>query len=105
VSPEIGLDASAASKRLARNGPNVLSPKKSQYWKKILRYTFGDFCSILWIGEHPFVLYHLTVLTTAAGVIIFFISWKPLGSPPAPYNLALAIVVYAQSDSNHSLAC
>jgi sodium/potassium-transporting ATPase subunit alpha len=53
-----------------------LTPKKSQYWKKILRYVFGDFCSILWVG-----------------VVIFFISWKPLGNPPAPYNLALAIVV------------
>ena len=48
----------------------------SPYWKKVLRYLFGDFCSILWIG-----------------VIIFFISWKPLGNPPQPYNLALAILV------------
>lgn len=26
-------------------------------------------------------------------MILFFISWKPLGDPPAPYNLALAVVV------------
>jgi sodium/potassium-transporting ATPase subunit alpha len=76
VSVSTGLDASAAKKRLERNGPNTLTQVKSQLWKKLLRYTFGDFCSILWIG-----------------VIIFFISWKPLGNPPAPYNLALAIVV------------
>lgn len=76
VSPDIGLDSPAAAKRLQRNGPNVFAKRKSQYWKKILRYVFGDFCSILWVG-----------------VIIFFISWRPLGNPPAPYNLALAIVV------------
>lgn len=76
VSPSSGLDSGAASRRLDRNGRNILIQRKSQLWKKLLRYTFGDFCSILWIG-----------------VIIFFISWKPLGNPPAPYNLALAIVV------------
>jgi hypothetical protein len=43
VSPEIGLDSSAAAKRLARNGPNALSPKKSQLWKKLLRYVFGEY--------------------------------------------------------------
>jgi sodium/potassium-transporting ATPase subunit alpha len=76
VSASAGLDTAAASRRLARNGANILTPHKSQFWKKMLRYLFGDFCSILWIG-----------------VVIFFISWKPLGNPPAPYNLALAIVV------------
>jgi sodium/potassium-transporting ATPase subunit alpha len=76
VSPSAGLDSGAAEKRLKRNGPNRLARKKSDMWKRVLRYLFGDFCSILWIG-----------------VIIFFISWKPLGNPPAPYNLALAIVV------------
>ena len=76
VSLNSGLDTSAAERRLQRNGKNVLTQKKSQYWKKVLRYLFGDFCSILWVG-----------------VIIFFISWKPLGNPPQPYNLALAIVV------------
>jgi sodium/potassium-transporting ATPase subunit alpha len=76
VSASAGLDGAAAARRLTRNGPNILTPHKPQMWKKLLRYLFGDFCSILWFG-----------------VIIFFISWKPLGNPPAPYNLALAIVV------------
>lgn len=77
VHPDSGLDASAAMRRLERNGKNVLTQKKSQYWKKLFNYTFGGFCSILWIG-----------------VIIFFISWKPLGNPnPQAYNLALAIVI------------
>lgn len=76
VHPDSGLDSPAAGRRLERNGKNVLTQKKNKYWLKLFNYTFGGFCSILWIG-----------------VIIFFISWKPLGSPPQPYNLALAIVV------------
>lgn len=51
VSPSSGLDGSSAAKRLTRNGPNVLVQRKPQYWKKMLRYLFGDFCSILWVGE------------------------------------------------------
>ncbi|PWN31554.1 K, P-type ATPase [Meira miltonrushii] len=76
VNSALGLDQEAAKRRLERNGKNVFSKRKNTYYKKLLRYVFGDFCSILWIG-----------------VIIFFISWKPLGDPPQPYNLALAIVV------------
>ena len=76
VNNDLGLDQEAAKRRLERNGKNVFSKRKNTYYKKLLRYIFGDFCSILWIG-----------------VIIFFISWKPLGDPPQPYNLALAIVV------------
>lgn len=76
VLPESGLDTPAATRRLERNGKNVLTQKKNKYWLKLFHYTFGGFCSILWIG-----------------VIIFFISWRPLGNPPQAYNLALAIVV------------
>lgn len=76
VSAQLGLDDEAAGRRLERNGKNVFAKKRNTYYKKLLRYVFGDFCSILWIG-----------------VIIFFISWKPLGNPPQAYNLALAIVV------------
>jgi sodium/potassium-transporting ATPase subunit alpha len=76
VAPDVGLDTPAANRRLQRNGPNVLTHRKPPFWRKLARYLFGDFCSILWVG-----------------VIVFFISWKPLGNPPAPYNLALAIVV------------
>ncbi|CDU21948.1 K, P-type ATPase [Sporisorium scitamineum] len=76
VLPDAGLDSSAAARRLERNGKNVLTQKKNKYWLKLFNYTFGGFCSILWIG-----------------VIIFFISWRPLGNPPQAYNLALAIVV------------
>lgn len=72
-----GLSPAEASARLARNGKNELPHISPNYVTKILKYIFGGFCSILWVG-----------------VIIFFICWRPLGNPdPAPYNLGLAVLV------------
>ncbi|KAJ5701359.1 hypothetical protein N7488_008907 [Penicillium malachiteum] len=72
-----GLSNAQSAARLARDGKNQLPHVPPKYVKKILKYVFGGFCSILWIG-----------------VIIFFICWRPLGDPdPAPYNLGLAILV------------
>ncbi|KAJ5376360.1 hypothetical protein N7509_013246 [Penicillium cosmopolitanum] len=72
-----GLSSAEAASRLARNGKNELPHVPTNYLKRLLKYVFGGFCSILWIG-----------------VIIFFICWRPLGDPdPAPYNLGLAILV------------
>ncbi|KAJ5613412.1 hypothetical protein N7510_006606 [Penicillium lagena] len=72
-----GLSSGEAASRLASNGKNELPHVPTNYLKRILKYVFGGFCSILWIG-----------------VIIFFICWRPLGDPdPAPYNLGLAILV------------
>lgn len=76
VAPDVGLDSAAVTKRLARNGPNKLAGRQNHYLRKIIRYVFGGFNVILWIA-----------------VIVFMISWRPLGNPPAPYNLALAIVI------------
>ncbi|CEJ91884.1 Putative Sodium/potassium-transporting ATPase subunit alpha-2 [[Torrubiella] hemipterigena] len=76
VSKDEGLSVSGASARIARDGPNTLPKPKTNYWKKILSYVFGGFCSVLWVG-----------------VIIFFICWRPLSDPPSPTNLALAILV------------
>lgn len=76
TSLEAGLDSGAAKSRLEHNGPNVLAARKSNYAIKLFWYFFGGFSAILWVG-----------------VITFFLAWKPLGSPPAPYNLALAVVV------------
>ena len=77
VAPKQGLSHAAASTRLSENGRNVLPSRKPRYWRKLFKYVFGDFCSILWLA-----------------VIVFFICWKPLGNPnPAPYNLGLAILV------------
>lgn len=44
--------------------------------RKIFGYFFGGFGSVLLIGS-----------------ILVFVCWKPLGNPPAPANLALAIVL------------
>ncbi|CAG9975540.1 unnamed protein product [Clonostachys byssicola] len=76
VSPESGLSADAAGRRLARDGRNVLPQPKTNYMRKLLGYIFGGFCSVLWVG-----------------VIVFFICWRPLSDPPSPTNLALAILV------------
>lgn len=76
VSKDDGLSDTAAATRLARDGKNTLPKPKTNYWKKILGYVFGGFCSVLWIG-----------------VIIFFICWRPLSNPPSPTKLALAILV------------
>lgn len=76
VLPEQGLSSTAASTRLQRNGKNILPQRRENYMKKLFGYVFGGFCSVLWVG-----------------VIIFFLCWRPLGKPPAPYNLGLAILV------------
>jgi sodium/potassium-transporting ATPase subunit alpha len=71
-----GLSSSMADTRLKREGRNVIPKARVNYLKKILRYVFGGFCSVLWIG-----------------VIVFFLCWKPLSDPPAISNMALAILV------------
>ncbi len=50
VNSEKGLEENSAKNRLERNGRNVLVERKKRYWKKLLKYFFGGFCSILWIG-------------------------------------------------------
>ncbi|KAI2632959.1 putative Na/K ATPase alpha 1 subunit [Xylaria nigripes] len=76
VDQNSGLSVNAAANRLQQNGPNTLPKTKSNQFKKILKYVFGGFCSILWVG-----------------VIVFFLCWQPLSSPPSVPNLALAILV------------
>ncbi|CAN6668768.1 calcium-transporting ATPase 1 [Trichomonascus vanleenenianus] len=77
VDPSRGLENGVADTRKQRDGPNVLSVQKPKYIWKLLKYIFGGFCSILWIG-----------------VVVFFICWRPpLSNPPSPTNLALAILI------------
>ncbi|KAF3020231.1 hypothetical protein E8E14_011893 [Neopestalotiopsis sp. 37M] len=71
-----GLSDNAANTRTQRDGKNNLPQPRVNYFKKLFFYVFGGFCSILWVG-----------------VIIFFICWQPLSSPPSATNLALAILV------------
>ncbi|CAK7205576.1 hypothetical protein SEUCBS139899_008354 [Sporothrix eucalyptigena] len=76
VDAETGLSEHAAATRLARDGPNTLPAPRTNYALKLFWYVFGGFCSVLWVG-----------------VVIFFLCWQPLSSPPSVPNLALAILV------------
>ncbi|TQV93461.1 hypothetical protein V2A60_010137 [Cordyceps javanica] len=76
VSRRDGLSAGMVANRQQRDGRNTLPKPKTNYWRKVLGYVFGGFCSVLWVG-----------------VVIFFVCWRPLSNPPSPVNLALAILV------------
>ncbi|KAG6869423.1 hypothetical protein C0995_003189, partial [Termitomyces sp. Mi166 len=71
-----GLDNVVAARNIQRDGKNTIAKKKPKYLWKLISYLFGGFCSILWVA-----------------VIIFFICWQPLSTPPSPTNLALAILI------------
>lgn len=76
-SPSLGLDAAQIKRRRDADGPNKLSKPPNQWPRKIFRYFFGGFGSILLIAA-----------------ILVFIAWKPLGEPnPQVSVLALAIVL------------
>ncbi|KAG5990417.1 hypothetical protein E4U43_004294, partial [Claviceps pusilla] len=78
TSPTVGLSEPQAKRRLQEYGKNAPSPPKSNRALTIFGYFFKGFGGILLIGS-----------------ILVFISWKPLGEPPAVANLALAIVLLA----------
>ncbi|KAI5460689.1 putative H /K ATPase alpha subunit [Mariannaea sp. PMI_226] len=73
-----GLSAQEAQERVQKYGENKISPLPSPWFWKVFGYFFGGFGSILFVGG-----------------ILVFISWKPLGDPPAVANLALGIVLIA----------
>ena len=76
TSPSLGLSQEQAAKRSLQYGKNTPTPPKTNWTAKIFGYFFKGFGSILLIGA-----------------ILVFISWEPLGEPPAIANLALAIVL------------
>jgi sodium/potassium-transporting ATPase subunit alpha len=78
TSPQQGLSTEQAKRRLLEYGKNVPSPPPTHYFQQIFGYFFKGFGSILLVGS-----------------ILVFVSWKPLGEPPAQANLALAIVLLA----------
>lgn len=73
-----GLSAEQAKRRLTEYGKNVPSPPPTHLFRQISGYCFKGFGSVLLLGS-----------------ILVFVSWKPLGDPPAQANLALAIVLLA----------
>lgn len=76
VTLDKGFGPHEVESKRAEYGKNVPSPAPRHLVRDILEYMFGGFGSILLIGS-----------------ILVFISWKPLGQPPAPANLGLAIVL------------
>jgi sodium/potassium-transporting ATPase subunit alpha len=76
VAEKHGLNDSAAATNLKRDGPNRLPKFRESYFRKLFWYLFGGFCSVLWFG-----------------VIVFFLCWQPLSTPPSIPNLAMALVV------------
>jgi sodium/potassium-transporting ATPase subunit alpha len=78
VDASLGLSSDLAHQRLTQYGKNALSPLPHPWFWKVFGYFFKGFGFILLIG-----------------CVLVFVSWKPLGSPPAPANLALAIVLLA----------
>ncbi|KAJ1914482.1 hypothetical protein IWQ60_008792, partial [Tieghemiomyces parasiticus] len=77
TSTATGLEAPAAAKRLDRDGRNLITPPKSNYFLKLLGYCIGGFGLLLWFGA-----------------IICIIAWRPLGSPPDPTNLGLGALLF-----------
>ncbi|KAK7081036.1 Sodium/potassium-transporting ATPase subunit alpha-1, partial [Halocaridina rubra] len=51
VNPDIGLAQKEAERRIARDGPNALTPPKTTpEWIKFCKNLFGGFAMLLWIG-------------------------------------------------------
>ncbi|KAK3937704.1 putative type IIC NA+/K+/H+-transporting ATPase [Diplogelasinospora grovesii] len=73
-----GLSQDQIKRRTAEYGKNAPSPPETHRTKQILGYFFKGFGSVLLVGS-----------------ILVWVSWKPLGNPPLPANLALAIVLLA----------
>ncbi|KAF5025565.1 hypothetical protein F66182_2373 [Fusarium sp. NRRL 66182] len=76
VNPASGLSQNAAAVRLERDGKNTLPHRKTNYIKRTLKYIFGGFCSVLWVGA-----------------VVFFLCWQPLSDPPSRQNLSLAVLI------------
>ncbi|XP_014557492.1 hypothetical protein COCVIDRAFT_96915 [Bipolaris victoriae FI3] len=78
VNTERGLSDDDVKRLRNQYGLNKITPPPSGLLGKLIGYFFGGFGSILIV----------------AGILVF-VSWKPLGSPPATANLALACVLIA----------
>ena len=75
TSPE-GLETSQIQKRLKIHGRNRPPQPSRHVIRRMVYYLFGGFGTLLLVAA-----------------ILVLIAWKPLGSPPAPANLALGVVL------------
>ncbi|KAJ7737652.1 calcium ATPase transmembrane domain M-containing protein [Mycena olivaceomarginata] len=87
--PTLGLDLETVERK-APDGKNVISPPRTQYWKKVLNYVFGGFNFLMWIA-----------------FVVTILSYQPLGgADPAVFNLGVAVLlllVIAISSTFYSL--
>jgi sodium/potassium-transporting ATPase subunit alpha len=65
-----GMSLAQAERKIKEFGRNIPSPPESHMIKQVLGYFFKGFGPILLVGA-----------------ILVFVSWKPLGDPPAVANL------------------
>ncbi|KAJ2758932.1 hypothetical protein IWQ56_005870, partial [Coemansia nantahalensis] len=71
-----GLDAAAVARRAAQCGRNVLRPASRLLALRVASWFCSGFNRFNW-----------------AAAVVFLLCWKPIGDPPQPGNLALAVVV------------
>ncbi|KAJ2780382.1 hypothetical protein GGI15_003557 [Coemansia interrupta] len=78
TAPATGLDAAAVERRRAQQGRNVVGGRRRlrAQLRRVCGWFFGGFNRFLWVS-----------------VVVFFLCWKPIGNPPQPGNLALAVVI------------
>ena len=103
TSPTLGLETPAVDRLTQTFGKNVISPPKTQYWKKVLNYIFGGFNFLMWIA---FIVTLVTILLVLLSLCIINplsqLSYKPLGEPdPAIFNLGVSILLVRLKFSNY----
>ena len=62
----LGLETPAVARLTQIFGKNVISPPKTQYWKKGLNYVFGGFNFLMWIAF---------IVTIASLITSFYDYW------------------------------
>ena len=60
TSPTLGLESPAIARLTQSFGKNIISPPKTQYWKKVLNYIFGGFNFLMWIAFIVTIVSRLT---------------------------------------------
>ena len=86
TSPTLGLESPAVDRLTQTFGKNVISPPKTQYWKKVLNYIFGGFNFLMWIA---FTVTTVGLLTSShhndCSIRPFSFPTSLLGSQTLPY--------------------
>ncbi|KAJ2196713.1 hypothetical protein IW144_002784 [Coemansia sp. RSA 522] len=76
VDPSCGLCTDEAVRRTETSGCNVVSSAPRRLVVRSFGWVFGGFNRFLW-----------------PAMIVFWLCWKPIGNPPQPGNLAMAVVI------------